>query len=94
MVKNPPYGAGDMGSIPGRVTKIPHAAGQLIPRVTTTEVVCLNVRARVLQTIEPTHPGACTPQLERENLDATTREKPARCNKEPTCLNEDPTRHN
>ena len=28
------------------------------------------------------------PQLERENLHATTREQPTRCNKEPTCHKE------
>ena len=29
VVKDPPSSAGDVGSIPGRGTKIPHAAGQL-----------------------------------------------------------------
>jgi len=29
--KNPPCNAGDMGSIPGVGTKIPHASGQLNP---------------------------------------------------------------
>ena len=29
VVKNPPPGAGDVGSIPGQGTKIPHATGQL-----------------------------------------------------------------
>ena len=29
VVKNPPSSAGDLGLIPGRGTKIPHAAGQL-----------------------------------------------------------------
>ena len=42
MVKNPPYNAGDMGSIPGEGTKIPHAAGQLSPRATTIEPTHLN----------------------------------------------------
>ena len=51
VVKNPPSNAGDAGLIPGRGTKIPHAAGQLSPLDTTTE---------------PTHPGVCAPQLERE----------------------------
>ena len=32
VVKNPPYNAGDTGSIPGQGTKIPHATGQLSPR--------------------------------------------------------------
>ena len=36
-VKNPPSNAGDVGSILGRGTKIPHAAGQLSPRATTRE---------------------------------------------------------
>ena len=29
MVKNPPYNAGEVGSIPGLATKIPRAMGQL-----------------------------------------------------------------
>ena len=37
VVKNPPSNAGDVGSIPGWGTKIPHAAGQLSPRATTGE---------------------------------------------------------
>ena len=37
MVKNLPCSVGDMGSIPGRETKMPQAAGQLIPQATTTE---------------------------------------------------------
>ena len=35
MVKNPPSNAGDVGSIPGRGTKIPHAVGQLNLHATT-----------------------------------------------------------
>ena len=41
VVKNPPSNAGDSGSVPGQGTKIPHAAGQLIPCATTTELVGL-----------------------------------------------------
>ena len=37
VVKNPPSSAGDAGLIPGWGTKIPHAAGQLSPRVSTRE---------------------------------------------------------
>ena len=37
MVKNPPSNAGDVGSIPGRGTKIPHATGQLSPRAATKQ---------------------------------------------------------
>ena len=42
VVKNPPYNAGDVGLIPGQGTKIPHAAGQLSPSDTTTELTSLN----------------------------------------------------
>ena len=42
MVKNPSYNAGDVGLIPVQGTKIPHAAGQLSPRATTTELAHLN----------------------------------------------------
>ena len=35
VVKNPPSNVGDVGSIPGRGTKIPHAVGQLSLPVTT-----------------------------------------------------------
>ena len=77
MVKNPLSYAGDLGSIPGRGTKIPHTAGQLSPCATATEIVLLNKRARVPQTTEPTHSGVCAPQLERENPHTTTREKPS-----------------
>ena len=74
MVKNPPYNAGDVGLIPGRGTKIPHAAGQLSP--------CATTRAHVLQTTEPTRPGACAPQLEKRKL-AQHNEEPVRHNERP-----------
>ena len=85
MVKNPPSNAGDMGLIPGQGTKIPHATGQLSPRATTTELACLNERAHLPQSTEPTHHNyrAHAPQLERENPHATSREKPVHHNKEP-----------
>ena len=40
MVRNPPSNAGDVSSLPGwgTIDKIPHAAGQLNPRATTTEL--------------------------------------------------------
>ena len=63
VVKNLPSNAGDVGSIPGWGTKIPHAAGQLSPRATTTELVRLNERAHVRQTTEPIGSAARTPQL-------------------------------
>ena len=84
MVKNPRSNAGDTGSIPGRGTKIPHAMGQLSLHATTTELACLNKRARVLQTTEPTCSGACMPQLERSQR-ATTKNRAAM--KDPACLN-------
>ena len=42
VVKNPPSNAVDAGLIPGRGTKIPHAARQLSPHATTTEPERLN----------------------------------------------------
>ena len=44
MVRNPPCNAGDIGSIPGPGTKIPHAAEQLSPCTTTGEFICYNER--------------------------------------------------
>ena len=41
VVKNLPSSAGDVGSIPGRGTKIPHAAEPLSPPATTTELARL-----------------------------------------------------
>ena len=79
MVKNPPFSAGDAGSIPGQGAKLPHVAGQLRPRATTTELACLNQRACVLQATEPTCSEACAPQLQSPHaLEPThhTREKP------------------
>ena len=42
MVETLPSNAGDAGSIPGRGTKIPHAAGQLSLCATTAELARLN----------------------------------------------------
>ena len=42
VVKNLPSDAEDMGLIPGQGTKIPHAAGQLSPHATTTELASFN----------------------------------------------------
>ena len=39
MVKNPSANAGDVGSIPGQGTRIPHAAEELKLCATTTEPV-------------------------------------------------------
>ena len=35
VVENPPSNAGNMSSIPGQGTKIPHVVGQLSPHATT-----------------------------------------------------------
>ena len=74
VVKNLPSNAGDAGSIPGRGTKIPHAAGQLSLCATTTEPLCSR---------------ACMPQLERSPCTATKdpachNEDPACHNQDPT----------
>ena len=45
VVKNLPANTGDMGSIPGPETKIPHAVRQLSPCATTTEPTHPRVRA-------------------------------------------------
>ena len=80
MVKNTPSNEGDAGSIPGRGTKISHAAGELSPHATTTELAHLNKRGCMPQTTQPMHPGAFVPQLDRENPHTTTREKPVHYN--------------
>ena len=49
VVKSLPANAGDMGSIPGPGTKIPHAVGQLSPHATTREKPsCCNYIAHML----------------------------------------------
>ena len=85
VVKNLPYNAGHVGSIPGQGTKIPHAVRQLSPRATTREKpTCCNERFHVPQlrpsapTNEPMHSGARAPQLERSPR--TTTKDPARGN--------------
>ena len=45
VVKNPPYKAGDAGSIPGQGTKIPHATGQLSPCTSTRESACRKLQS-------------------------------------------------
>ena len=54
MVKNPPSNAGDADSIPGRGTKIPHAAGQLSPCAAITKPACSNYRAHALWSLRAT----------------------------------------
>ena len=60
MFKNPPYSAVDLGSIPGRETKIPDAARQLSPGATATEACVQRLpslrttaRVHVLQRKDP-----------------------------------------
>ncbi|XP_054944599.1 acylphosphatase-1 isoform X2 [Physeter macrocephalus] len=64
---------GDMGSIPGRGTKIPHAAGQLSPLAATTEPVHHNYRAHMLW----------SPHATTREKPAHHNEEPLRCNEDP-----------
>ena len=48
VVKTLSFHCRDTGLIPGQGTKITHAMGQLSLCTTTTELVCLNERARML----------------------------------------------
>ena len=97
MVKNLPSNAGDAGSIPGRGTKIPHAAGHLSLHATTTELARLNWSPRAANyrahTLWNSHHNE-----RRENPHATTREKLTRhnkrCNEDPVCRSEDPMQPN
>ena len=43
-MESPPCNVANVGSIPGRGAKIPHATGQLGPRATATELVRHNWR--------------------------------------------------
>ena len=92
VVKNLPYNAGDVGLIPGQGTKIPHAAGQLSPRATTTELTrCKLQSPRALEPMRHNYRAHAPWSLcatTRENLHATTREKPTHHNEEPMRRNE------
>ena len=57
MVKNLSCNAGDMGSILGQGSKIPHAMEQLSPRTATFEPVCPNEKSHMTQW------GSGVPQL-------------------------------
>ena len=57
VVKNPPSNAGDVGSIPGRGTKIPRAMEQLSLNAAATESACSE---------------ACVPQLESSHATTKT----------------------
>ena len=52
VVKNPPSNAGDVGSIPGPGTKIPHAARQLSLHATAREPV---LQLQSPDALEPPH---------------------------------------
>ena len=58
VVKNPPFKAGNAGSIPGPGTKI-HKV-QSATKYKAHVLWSLHTTAR-----EPSHPGACMPQLEK-----------------------------
>ena len=75
MVKNLPSIARDAGSIPGWVTKIPHAVEQLSPCTATGE-------ASVLQLLKRLSLCALEPTLHRRSP-GTTRGKVKHCHKKP-----------
>ena len=62
VVKNPPCTAGDAGSIPCRVTEIPHASKKLSPCTATTEPVCsgADVTQPERQCSTKTDPARCS----------------------------------
>ena len=73
MVKNLPSNTGDMGSIPGQGTTIPHAVGQLSLRTATTEPTCSRAHAPQLESLSATtteraHSGARVPQQRAHTL--------------------------
>ena len=57
VVKNLPSNAGDMGSIPGGGTKIPHAVGQLSPWAATTEPQHTTTKYPAWYNEDPTQPN-------------------------------------
>ena len=70
-VENPPSNVGDVGSIPGQGTKIPHVAGLLGPHATTKEPMCRNYRAHTLWSLSATT---------KENPTRATTKDPVCCN--------------
>ena len=82
VVKNPPSTAGDVGSVPGRGTKIPRAAGQL-SRCTTTEPRRLKWRARVLQlerSLRATTKTRCSQKKKKKQQTLSSNGKPTASN--------------
>ena len=53
VVRNPPSSAGNVGSIPGRGTRIPHAEEQLSPQTAITEPTHCNERQHMTQLWDP-----------------------------------------
>ena len=72
MVKNLPYNGGDMGLIPGRGTRIPHASEQLSSYVATTEPVHSGAQAPLLESMHCNERSArCNSDLVCHNSDPT-----------------------
>ena len=69
-----PSNAGDAGLIPGRGTKIPHAAEELSPRATTTEPVCSGA-------LEPTQHNYRSLHNTRKSSCAATKTRRSQVNK-------------
>ena len=65
VVKNPPTSAGDVGSIPGLGTKIPHGAGQLNLCATTMEACALEPASCNKRIHCNEHPNESSPRLLR-----------------------------
>ena len=86
-VKNPPSNTGDAGSIPGGRTNIQHAAGQLSPLATTTELAHPNERAHALWSL-------CATARERKPAHYNYREAQAPQVEKPECRNKENVHHN
>ena len=80
MVKNSPCNARDAGLIPGRGTKIPHAAGQPSPCATTREPECSNYWS--LHAPEPVHHSQRIRTPPQKIPQAATKTQCSRINKE------------
>ena len=70
VAKTQPFSAGDVGSIPGQGTVIPHAVEQLSPQAMTTEPA--HLRAYVPQLEKPLQqrmrPSAAPPPTQKKGI--------------------------
>ena len=69
MVKNLPSNAGDMGSVPGQVARIPHAVGLLSPHAASREKpLWHNERSHMSVTGKSLHAAAKTRYSQINNM--------------------------